>query len=94
VLCCVVLCCVVLCCVVLCCVVLCCIVLYCIVLYCIVLYCIVLYCSGPLVNGMFVLSTEACDDYGCPHTLEHLVFLGSEQYPYKGLILMKGSNVV
>jgi len=35
------------------------------------------------VNGFFALATEALDDDGCPHTLEHLVFLGSEKYPYK-----------
>ena len=28
-------------------------------------------------------ATEAHDDDGLPHTLEHLVFMGSEQYPYK-----------
>ena len=28
---------------------------------------------------------ECFDDFGCPHTLEHLIFLGSEQYPFKGL---------
>eukprot|EP01116_Phalansterium_solitarium_P016672 TRINITY_DN3923_c0_g2_i1.p1 TRINITY_DN3923_c0_g2~~TRINITY_DN3923_c0_g2_i1.p1 ORF type:complete len:1064 (+),score=371.04 TRINITY_DN3923_c0_g2_i1:1094-4285(+) len=42
--------------------------------------------EGPLVEGAFVLATEAHDDDGCPHTLEHLVFLGSEQYPYKGIL--------
>lgn len=42
--------------------------------------------EGPLVNGFFTLATEShCDD-GCPHTLEHLVFLGSEQYPFKGVL--------
>lgn len=30
--------------------------------------------------------TEALDDDGLPHTLEHLIFLGSEDYPYKGLL--------
>ena len=29
------------------------------------------------------LATEAHDDDGLPHTLEHLIFLGSEDYPYK-----------
>ncbi|CAK9022306.1 Uncharacterized protein C05D11.1 [Durusdinium trenchii] len=29
---------------------------------------------------------EAFDDFGCPHTLEHLIFLGSEQYPFKGVL--------
>ncbi|CAB4004421.1 uncharacterized protein C05D11.1-like [Paramuricea clavata] len=41
---------------------------------------------GPLVNGYFTLATEAHDDDGLPHTLEHLVFMGSEKYPYKGLL--------
>ncbi|CAG8712924.1 4938_t:CDS:10, partial [Cetraspora pellucida] len=40
----------------------------------------------PLVGGYFAIPTEATDDYGCPHTLEHLVFLGSELYPYKGVL--------
>jgi len=41
--------------------------------------------EGPLVNGYFALATEAFDndyahrDDGLPHTLEHLVFLGSEE---------------
>lgn len=30
--------------------------------------------------------TEAFDDDGLPHTLEHLIFLGSEQFPYKGVL--------
>lgn len=42
--------------------------------------------EGPLVNGYFTLATEAHDDDGLPHTLEHLVFLGSEDYPYKGIL--------
>lgn len=37
-------------------------------------------------HGFFVLATEALDDDGCPHTLEHLIFLGSEDYPYKGVL--------
>ncbi|XP_031560013.1 uncharacterized protein C05D11.1-like [Actinia tenebrosa] len=41
---------------------------------------------GPLVNGYLCLATEAHDDDGLPHTLEHLVFMGSEDYPYKGLL--------
>ena len=31
------------------------------------------------------LATEAHDDDGLPHTLEHLVFMGSEDFPYKVL---------
>ncbi|KAK3859607.1 hypothetical protein Pcinc_034292 [Petrolisthes cinctipes] len=42
--------------------------------------------EGPLVNGYFTLATEAHDDDGLPHTLEHLIFLGSEDYPYKGVL--------
>ncbi|KAJ8726234.1 hypothetical protein PYW07_000932 [Mythimna separata] len=42
--------------------------------------------EGPLVNGFFCLATEAHDDDGLPHTLEHLIFLGSERYPYKGIL--------
>ncbi|CEI87571.1 hypothetical protein RMCBS344292_01981 [Rhizopus microsporus] len=42
--------------------------------------------EAPIVNGYFALATEAFDDFGCPHTLEHLIFLGSEQYPYKGVL--------
>eukprot|EP00794_Sanderia_malayensis_P015886 gene15886-17486_t len=42
--------------------------------------------DGPIVNGYFVLATEAHDDDGLPHTLEHLVFMGSENFPYKGIL--------
>ena len=37
----------------------------------------------PIVNGWFCLATEAFDNDGLPHTLEHLIFRGSEDYPYK-----------
>lgn len=30
--------------------------------------------------------TEAHTDDGLPHTLEHLVFMGSKQYPFKGFL--------
>jgi Zn-dependent M16 (insulinase) family peptidase len=42
--------------------------------------------EGPVVEGYFTLATEALDDDGLPHTLEHLVFLGSEDYPYAGVL--------
>lgn len=42
--------------------------------------------DGPVVSGYFCLGTEAHDDDGLPHTLEHLIFLGSEDYPYKGVL--------
>src|ERR1700736_1789671 len=40
----------------------------------------------PIVNGYFTVATEILNDSGCPHTLEHLIFLGSEKYPYKGML--------
>lgn len=42
--------------------------------------------DGPLVNGYFTVATEIFNDSGVPHTLEHLIFLGSEKYPYKGIL--------
>ena len=61
--------------------------------------------AGPMANLYGCLATEAVDtdwalaDDGLPHTLEHLVFLGSEDYPYKGVLdklanrcLARGTN--
>ncbi|KIK71096.1 hypothetical protein GYMLUDRAFT_147646 [Collybiopsis luxurians FD-317 M1] len=42
--------------------------------------------EAPIINGYFVVGTEIFNDSGCPHTLEHLVFMGSEKYPYKGIL--------
>lgn len=42
--------------------------------------------KGPKVNGYFTLATEINDDSGAPHTLEHLVFMGSKSYQYKGVL--------
>lgn len=47
--------------------------------------------NSPLVNAYITVSTEASNHNGCPHVLEHLVFLGSDDYPYKG-ILDKAAN--
>ena len=44
--------------------------------------------EGPLVELTVAVATEAQDDAGCPHTLEHLVFMGSQAYPYKGFLDM------
>ncbi|KAL9028695.1 MAG: hypothetical protein Q9196_002979 [Gyalolechia fulgens] len=41
---------------------------------------------GPKVNGFFTLATEIHDDSGAPHTLEHLCFMGSKSYRYKGVL--------
>jgi Zn-dependent M16 (insulinase) family peptidase len=38
------------------------------------------------VNSYIVVPTECRSDNGLPHTLEHLVFLGSEDLPYKGVL--------
>jgi Zn-dependent M16 (insulinase) family peptidase len=42
--------------------------------------------KGPKVQGYFTLATEIFDNSGSPHTLEHLVFMGSKSYRYKGLL--------
>lgn len=42
--------------------------------------------KGPKVSGYFVLATEILDDSGAPHTLEHLCFMGSRNYQYKGFL--------
>ncbi|KAF8464620.1 cytoplasm protein [Kalaharituber pfeilii] len=42
--------------------------------------------KGPKLNGYFALATEILDDSGAPHTLEHLVFMGSKNYRYKGVL--------
>ncbi|SCM21952.1 insulinase, putative [Plasmodium chabaudi chabaudi] len=42
--------------------------------------------NSPKIYGYFTLLTEAENDEGLPHTLEHLIFLGSNKYPYKGLL--------
>ncbi|KAG0124799.1 Metalloenzyme, LuxS/M16 peptidase-like protein [Tuber indicum] len=42
--------------------------------------------EGPKVLGYFALATEILDDSGAPHTLEHLCFMGSKNYRYKGVL--------
>ena len=42
--------------------------------------------KGPKVNGYFALATEIHDDSGAPHTLEHLCFMGSKSYRFKGVL--------
>lgn len=44
--------------------------------------------DGPVVNGYFAVTTEAKDDDGLPHTLEHMIFQGSESYPFKGVLFL------
>lgn len=47
--------------------------------------------SSSLIQGFFVLATECPNDSGAPHTLEHLIFMGSEKYPYKGFLDTAGN---
>lgn len=47
--------------------------------------------ASPVVNGYFAVATEILNDSGCPHTLEHLIFMGSKKYPYKGLLDILGN---
>lgn len=47
---------------------------------------------SPIVNGYFAVATEIDNDSGCPHTLEHLVFMGSKDYPYKGFLDSLGNR--
>jgi Zn-dependent M16 (insulinase) family peptidase len=42
--------------------------------------------ESPITNGYFTIASEIFDDTGRPHTLEHLIFLGSKEYPYKGVL--------
>ena len=42
--------------------------------------------EGPKVHGYFALATEIHDNSGAPHTLEHLIFMGSKNYKYKGVL--------
>ncbi|WWC88419.1 uncharacterized protein L201_003330 [Kwoniella dendrophila CBS 6074] len=42
--------------------------------------------QAPITNGYFAIASEIFDDTGRPHTLEHLIFLGSKKYPYKGVL--------
>ncbi|EGW29905.1 uncharacterized protein SPAPADRAFT_57410 [Spathaspora passalidarum NRRL Y-27907] len=48
---------------------------------------------SPIVNGYFAVATEIENSSGCPHTLEHLVFMGSKKYPYKGLLDNLGNRL-
>ncbi|SCW01559.1 LAFE_0E02344g1_1 [Lachancea fermentati] len=47
--------------------------------------------ASPIVEGFFAVGTECPTDSGVPHTLEHLIFMGSHNHPYKGLLDMAGN---
>ncbi len=42
--------------------------------------------EGPMLNVFTTFRTEAHDSRGIPHSLEHLVFLGSKNLPFKGIL--------
>jgi len=48
----------------------------------------VIFCDvpGPLCSAAVVVLTEPLNDYGLPHTLEHLVFCGSKTTPLRGFL--------
>ncbi|KAI9821556.1 MAG: hypothetical protein M1832_003230 [Thelocarpon impressellum] len=48
--------------------------------------------KGPKVRGFFAVATEIHDDSGAPHTLEHLIFMGSKSYKYKGVLDRLGTR--
>lgn len=48
---------------------------------------------SPIVNGYFAVATEIFDSSGAPHTLEHLIFMGSKKFPYKGLLDNLGNRL-
>jgi len=48
---------------------------------------------GPQIDLGVSLATPATDDSGLPHTLEHLVFLGSQAYPYRGVLDLLANKV-
>ncbi|KAJ9050858.1 hypothetical protein DSO57_1010409 [Entomophthora muscae] len=41
---------------------------------------------GPASHSTIVVPTLCQDDYGLPHTLEHLIFCGSQNYPTRGYL--------
>ncbi|CAN8063734.1 unnamed protein product, partial [Agarophyton chilense] len=41
---------------------------------------------GPLVSGKIVVGTRPISNAGHPHTLEHIVFLGSHKHPQRGYL--------
>lgn len=41
---------------------------------------------GPLVSSTIIVGTEPISDAGHPHTLEHIIFLGSKMYPDRGYL--------
>lgn len=58
------------------------------------LQCVLIQQAGTIVEGHFSVASEIHNDSGAPHTLEHLVFMGSKKYPYKGLLDTLGNKMM
>ena len=41
---------------------------------------------GPLCQADIIIPTECFDNKGLPHCLEHLIFMGSESFPFRGYL--------
>ena len=41
---------------------------------------------GPLCQADIIVPTECSDNAGLPHCLEHLIFMGSKNYPVRGYL--------
>ncbi|EFC43690.1 predicted protein [Naegleria gruberi] len=42
--------------------------------------------QSPIMKAYLTVRTRPADHDGIPHVLEHLIFMGSEEYPYKGIL--------
>lgn len=42
--------------------------------------------ESPTVTSYITIPTQPSSHEGLPHVLEHMTFLGSEEYPYKGFL--------
>ncbi|CDR94563.1 METALLOPROTEASE 1-RELATED protein, putative [Babesia bigemina] len=50
--------------------------------------------ESPIVNSYFIVPTRAESHEGLPHTLEHLIFLGSASYPERGTLDLLASRAL
>ncbi|GBE60260.1 metalloprotease 1 related protein [Babesia ovata] len=50
--------------------------------------------ESPIVNSYFIVPTRAESHEGLPHTLEHLIFLGSANYPERGTLDLLASRAL
>ncbi|ORM39500.1 Uncharacterized protein C05D11.1 [Babesia sp. Xinjiang] len=50
--------------------------------------------ESPIVNSYYIFPTRAENHEGLPHTLEHLIFLGSALYPERGTLDLLASRAI